>query len=192
MPTFEFDADKHVYTVGGKVIPSVTSVLPYCYGASAELARQRGVYVHRTIELYNKEDLDEENLSIGLKPYLAAYKKFLIEYKLEGIVDIKSGSPHPCTDLQLVGYRMLFDEGICISANTEIKLPAFELKMYHPVYRYAGTIDIVAPGHQLQALYLHNNGTYRLEDHTKDYRRNKSIFLSFLISYQWKLEKGLI
>lgn len=191
MPDFSFDPDKHIYTLDGKVIPSVTQVLPYNYGNNAEYARQRGIYVHTMIELFNKQDLDEDNLDPELQPFLDAYKRFLVEGKMEGIIDIKSGQPHPCTPLQLVAYKLLYEEGVCVEEDC-LKLPVFEVKMYHPTYRYAGTIDIVAIGHQIQALYLQRGGTYKLEDHTKDYRKNKNIFLSFLVSYQWKVEKGLL
>lgn len=115
------------------------------------------------------------------------------------IFDFKSGTLHVCTALQLAGYVLLASEGIDAEGKKFIDRPdkgAFEIKLYHPIYKFAGTIDMVIDDKKETikafALYLKDNGTYQLEDHTKDYRKNKQIFLSFLISYQWRQEKGLL
>lgn len=81
MPDFKFDPDKHIYTLDGRAIPSVTQVLPYNYSYHSEYARQRGIYVHTMIELYNQDNLNEESLDKELQPFLNAYKKFRNDYK---------------------------------------------------------------------------------------------------------------
>lgn len=187
---FLFDPEKHLYTLGGVQIPSVTQVLPYNYRGNNEDAKQKGSYVHRMIEFKAKGVLDEETLDPQLKPYLEAYKRLLNEYRLTGVMDIKSGSPHPCTELQLAGYRLLADEGIPI--HPDLVYPCLEVAFYHPQYRFAGTIDILAEGHQAMAVYLKDNGKYQVQDHTKDLRKNKQIFLSFLTTFIWKKERGLL
>lgn len=187
MPKFQFIEDGHKYLLedDNKVIhtlPSVTQVLPYNYNSDFEFARQKGIYVHKTTELYNKDILDEDTLDPALIPYLDAYKLFLEQNTLEGIYDIKSGSPHPCTPLQLAGYALLAEEGLPADV---CNLPAFEIKGYHKTYLFAGTIDILAEGKGVSALYLKDNGTYKLEDHSKELRKNKQIFLSFLTTWKF-------
>lgn len=189
MPTFEFIEEGHKYLLEGVQIPSVTQVLPYNYNGDFEYARQKGIYVHKAIELYNKDILDEDSLDPALIPYLDAYKLFLEQNTLEGIYDIKSGSSHPCTSLQLAGYDLLKEEGIAVNV---CELPAFEIQGYHKTYLFAGTIDILAEGKGVSALYLKDKGTYKLEPHNKELRKNKQIFLSFLTTWKWRKERRLL
>ena len=114
------------------------------------------------------------------------------------LYDFKTGSPHPCTELQMAGYILLVREGIDKEGKKFIERDnktAYEIILYHPNYNFAGTIDMIIDDgketFQGYALYLKDDGTYKVEDHSKNYRRNKGIFLSFLVAEQWKLEKGL-
>lgn len=191
----EFIEESHKYLLDGKELVSVTEVLPYNYTCS-EFYRIRGKYVHKTIELYSKNDLDEDSLDPVLQGYLQAYKKFRVEYKdIKGIIDIKSGSPHPCNELQIKGYALLVNEGLLEDGTKHEYGVLFERPFYHPQYFYAGTPDIVIvdklPVTQGHILYLREDGSYKL-DPVKDIRKDKGIFLSFVITYQWKKERGLL
>ncbi len=189
MPKFEFIEKGHKYLLDKVEIPSVTSVLPYNYTGDMEQAKLRGVYVHKAVELYNAGTLDEENLDPALKPYLESYKK---AEKLDFenlIIDYKTGQKHPCTELQLAAYR----EMVIVS-----DIEQHEAKLYHPTYRYAGTIDFLRVGNvnkpfKVFALYLQVDGSQgKYEDHSKDLRKNIGIFLSFLTAYKWQKEKRII
>lgn len=81
----EFDKASHVYTVGGRVLPSVTQVLapledferiPY---SVLEAARIRGQHVHEAFALLVRDSLDWESLDLDLVPYLLGAKRFLAE-----------------------------------------------------------------------------------------------------------------
>lgn len=194
MPEFKFLEDTHTYLLDGVKIPSVTSVLPYNYTGENEYQRDRGSKVHKMIELYNNGELDEDTLDPVLQPYLESYK---LADKLEFddlIIDYKSGSKHPCTGLQLAGYTEL----VKVNKN-KIDVIGHEIKLYHPTYRYAGTIDYVhltqGIDHKMKvfALYLQADGSKgKYEDHSKELRKNTGIFLSHLTAYKWQKEKGLI
>ncbi len=196
MPEFKFAEDTHTYTLDGVVLPSITTVLPYSsYGDNTE-AMERGKAVHRACYLANigKSDIEimtDTELAIwfqndNFENYLWAYRDFLDSGSIEGCIDIKSGSPHPTTPLQLAAQNLLVKEAIL-----EIKIPIFETPLYHQTYKFAGTPDIVTNVDRVYALYLKDNGKFKLEDHTKDLRKNTQIFLSFLTCHRWQKEHNL-
>jgi hypothetical protein len=82
MPKFEFRASDHSYTCDGARLPSVTQVFPWSYFKDNEEAMLRGTYVHRAIELFNNNDLNEETLDPALVNYLNAYKQFKKDFGL--------------------------------------------------------------------------------------------------------------
>lgn len=106
-----FDPEKHEYRWAGVVVPSVTQVLAPIVDLShipadaLEIARQRGVAIHRTVELDVAGTLDEDALPEWLLPVLANWRKFVAD---AGVTVIES-----------------------------------ERRVYHPLYRYAGTLDLL-------------------------------------------------
>lgn len=87
-----FRAEDHTYWIGEQWVPNVTLILEPLTDysrippAALERARQEGVHIHHTIELYVKGDLDEDTLPEWLQPRLAAFKKFQQEagFVMEG------------------------------------------------------------------------------------------------------------
>ena len=157
---------------------------------------QKGTYVHDMCRLYLLNNLDEDNLDPVLVPYLDAFKLFLLQSKGMGIVgcfDIKSGSHHPCVELQIAAYVDLINNGIPMSA-TESNI-ILEMPFYHPIYQYAGTPDIVIfdkkPVKEGHALYLKDNGKYSLKS-VDNIRKNFEMFLQFLNTERWKKEHNLM
>lgn len=80
-----FDEPTHVYRFNGKIVPNVTRVLKPLVDYSRippevlERARQEGVAIHKTVELYVNQDLDEDKLPEWLWPRLNAFKRFVEE-----------------------------------------------------------------------------------------------------------------
>lgn len=190
MSKFRFDPETHTYYMDGVAVPSVTQVLPYnFYGNAKEETRLKGEYVHKAVEYYNLGELDEETLDPVLIPYLEAFKTAQASI-VPGIWDIKSGSPQPVNALQLSAYKMLVTEGVT-ETEERVKAPAFEVRLYHPVYRFAGTVDIVTGLKNIGVIYLQDNGKFKTTDYTKEHRNNLQIFLSFLTVHKWKAERNL-
>ena len=205
---FSFDNDFHEYWLGDEKLPSITSVLPYNYNGDNTEAMNRGTAVHRACYHLNMKQEDEIYTDPVILPYLhsdefmnyiEAFSRFKKERKISGIYDIKTGSPHPCTELQLAAQWLLVMEGK--SDKSKEAEQSYEMPMYHPIYKFAGTPDIVEIRYHgdkvvvdgLYALYLHKNGTYKPSDnYIKDARWNSQIFLSFLTTYKWKLGRGLL
>jgi len=82
MAELVFRADTHTYTLGGRVLPSVTqalSVLDQYEGVPPsvlEAAREFGQHVHAACDLDNRGVLDEDALDPALAPYLAGWRKY--------------------------------------------------------------------------------------------------------------------
>lgn len=81
--SLEFQKEGHIYKYDGRIVPSVTQVLEPLVDYSMvpswrlDLAAERGTYVHKLIELYEFETLDEYDQE--LKPYLDAWIQFLAD-----------------------------------------------------------------------------------------------------------------
>ena len=82
MAELVFNADTHTYTLGGRVLPSVTQalqVLDQYEGVPQrvlEAAREFGQHVHAACDLDNRGVLDEDALDPALAPYLAGWRKY--------------------------------------------------------------------------------------------------------------------
>jgi hypothetical protein len=80
-----FDEPTHTYFWNKARVPNVTRVLKPLVDYSRippevlDRARQEGVHIHKTVELYMKMDLDEATLPEWLRPRLAAFKQFVKE-----------------------------------------------------------------------------------------------------------------
>jgi hypothetical protein len=197
MPEFKFIQDGHLYLLDGNPLVSVTTCLPYNYMKDNTDAMLKGTYVHEMARLWIMGNLDEEILDPVLKPYLEALKGFMRDSAgmgICGVIDIKSGSPHPCTELQISAYVELVNNGIPMNVHPEVLVSGLEVPYYHPTYLYAGTPDIVIgskPIREGHVLYLRDNGNYSLTP-VKNIRKNFEMFLQFLNTTKWKKEKGLL
>jgi len=145
--------------------------------------------------LYLLNDLNERTLDFLLEPYLNALKLFLSDSKgmgITGVFDIKSGSPHPCVELQIPAYIELVNNGISFQESGSY--PMLEIPFFHPTYQYCGTPDIViSDGSKVKegfALYLKDTGKYKLE-RINNLRKNFEMFLQFLNTEKWKRAHGL-
>lgn len=105
-----FNEAEHRYFWNGKPVPNVTRVLAPLTDYSMvsadtlELARQKGVAVHKMVELWAKGALDVDTLPDWMKPVYAHWLKFVDD----------------------TGFEVI----------------ASERRVYHPIYRYAGTLDL--------------------------------------------------
>jgi len=79
-----FDNERHIFTLDGVVVPSVTGVLKAAglvdYSAVpphfVEQARQFGSAGHYATQLYDQGNLDYDTLDPALRPYLDSWIKF--------------------------------------------------------------------------------------------------------------------
>lgn len=179
-----FDPEAHVYRLDGRLVPGVTRVLQDegLVDAShfTEYSRDRGTKAHRAIELYDAEDLAEEDLDPVLRPYLEAWRRFKAEagvtieasevrlssetYRFAGTID-KIGS--------VGGNPAIID--IKTAARVE-SWWAIQLAGYH--------ILVNEPARKRYAVQLGADGGYRL--HQFKERSDREVFLAALTVHNWK------
>ena len=86
----DFNEEKHEYSYGGKILPSVTTiikdVLNIKYPDYAVYHATRGTFVHKAIELYLKGILDASSIDETIMPYLNAFIKFQERVKIEPVL----------------------------------------------------------------------------------------------------------
>lgn len=84
-PRLTFDADRHVYQLADRVLPSVTQILQEAGVADFSApwftsdVLTRGTFVHQAIMLDNEGDLDESTLDEQLVPYVSGWRRFVAE-----------------------------------------------------------------------------------------------------------------
>lgn len=196
MDRLEFCATTHSYRVDGKTIPSVTQVLSVLYSFSMvapdvlEHARQRGVAVHRAVQLDIDDDLVEESVPAEIAGYLKAWRAFRADC---GLTQADFGEPerplyHPA--LRFAGTP---DITLCMNKRWAV-LDVKTAADLSPVWAlqtagYRELINVNTPkGEHLiedrYSLRLRDNGTYKL-DQFKD-KNDWTTFLSFLTTHRWR------
>jgi hypothetical protein len=87
--SLEFDAAEHRYTLGGRILPSVTQILKplvdYAGIPEAILnkAADRGNYVHKCCEMYLLGTLDQDAIDEECAPYFQGFRLFADETGFE-------------------------------------------------------------------------------------------------------------
>lgn len=107
----EFEADRHVYTFNGQILPSTTGILKEMgltpdYSMIDPFYAMRGQYVHKATELYDRGTLDEDTVDDEIAPYLEQYRKAKANFPFE-IIDIEKMLRHP-----VYGYTGTIDRTI--------------------------------------------------------------------------------
>lgn len=80
----EFDEKVHEYKLNGFRVPSVTQIIGTIFGSKpwfTDYYAQRGSALHKAIEYYNQDELDEESVDERVTPKLNAYKRFYNDFK---------------------------------------------------------------------------------------------------------------
>lgn len=168
--SLHFDSVRHEYFWNGKRVPNVTRVLSPLtdYGAIPpdvlETAKQKGLAVHKMVELHAKGDLDEERLPAWMVPVLAQWKKFLSD---TGFVVIASEYRTYHESYGYAGTLDLFGEFVTGPAYIDVKRSflaggaiGFQLAAYKEAHSKQENISKHAKRY---ALKLTENGPYRLE-----------------------------
>lgn len=196
-----FDEPSHVYRWNGRVVPNVTRALSMLSDWSnvrhdvLENARREGVDMHRMVELYSRDDLDEETLPEWLQPRLAAYKLFLLQTGFT--VDASEARVYH----DLMGYAGTADlfgtferfrigrKELRVTANIDIKrsfVGGISIGLQTAAYSEAWHSMGYARPELRCALQLREDGTYHLRQYND--RADFSKFLHCLQAYRLREE----
>ena len=176
--SFEFNEEKHEYTLDGERLPSVTEILSPLQAESfaainpavLQAAADRGTAVHEITEAMDY-DLDYEDLiAPDLVPFADAYEEFLMDHEVEwqGIEMPVHFFEQYAGTVDRFGY---IDGTPAVLDIKTVQSPSVEQKVSVccQLYAYDRAIKACFPEFQGKhlahlALYLKKDGSYKLFD----------------------------
>lgn len=197
-PTLTLDAN-HVYRVGERVYPGVTTVIRACDAGWAvdPWYLERGQRVHQAIHLYLQRRLDWTTVHDSIKGRVESVAKFLADTKLTPLaVEVKLASARYqfAGTLDFYGDRteilkggkqyVLADWKGSLSPHCQPQLGA-----YAQLLQESGqnSLDLAC------AVETRDDGTYKIKwFDTREIRRATQVFLAMLTTYGWKVENKII
>lgn len=173
MSALHFDESAHRYTLGNRVLPSVTqitSTIAPLFGISREVLEAKadlGTAVHLAAQFYDEGDLDADSLPEAVGPYLRAYARFLDEARPTWThIESRVCAPE-------LGYAGTLDRVGFLPGLRGVKPAALCLVDLKATYRIAPVYGVQTAlyarafdgdvKHRF-ALQLKPDGTYRLEE----------------------------
>jgi hypothetical protein len=184
---FTFDPERHEYRFLGAVVPGVTEILRPLVDFSGiqpavlEAKRDLGRRVHLACQLDDEHDLDEASVEADVAPYLAAWRRFLVESGAE-VLHNERRVLEPALQyagtldnvLRIDGRRWLVDK------KTSIATPASAGPQTAAYLRALGDRTVT----HRAAVRLRPDGTYRFDplDGADDW----AVFMSCLTVHRFK------
>lgn len=195
-PALIFDDEHHAYTLGGRTLPSVTTVLTALgivdiSGIPAhrlEFGRQRGTAAHLAIRFANEGRLDAASLDAMIEPYLFAWERFcsstygdftpeLVEVPLCDATRGFAGTPDVVGPMQ--GQRTVIDVKVgAYRAGYAVQTAGYKL-----LCQANGTLVAARV-----VVCLHADGTFKVHPSTD--RMDEHEFLAALLCYQRRAQRG--
>ena len=183
--SFEFDEENHLYTLDGRRLISVTQALAILDDRWKvdPFYLQRGRFIHKAAELYDRDELDELTVDERIRPYLHAYAKFTadilfapsyIERRLFHPKYFYAGRPDRIGGLN--GGLDLVD----LKSGAKAKIDELQGAAYWELCR---ANDI--PVKKIFDLYLRDDGTYSLIE-IENPKILLPVFLAALKITQWR------
>ncbi len=180
----ELQEEGHIYTLNGRRLISVTQALAILDDRWKvdPWYLERGRLVHLATAYYDRDELDESTVDEKIRPYLDAYVKFRedtgfipihIEHKLFHPSYFYAGK---LDRVGSFGYDLLVD----LKSGTKAKVDGLQGAAYWELCR----VNKI-PIKRVFALYLSDNGTYKLEPIEKP-KLLLPVFLACLQIAQWK------
>lgn len=182
--TLVFDESTHTYTLGGRRLPSVTTILRAEGFIDStwftEYARDRGTKVHQAIALFDAGELDEGLLDPVLAPYLDAWRRFLSDAQVTiDASEVQLASP-------IYGFAGTIDKLAVVGGARAI----LDIKTSRSPARWWGLQ--LAGYHILQgevglrrySVQLLDDGSYRMQEYRD--RTDRAVFLAALSVHNWK------
>jgi hypothetical protein len=182
----QFDEARHIYRIGGQIVPSVTQVLDAVLGDGFnhdERAAQFGTNVHKAIALDLRGRLDLAQCDEALLPYVTAARRFIHDNRVTVIASeaiVASLSPRFCGTLDLYGLMRETQ-----SAVFDFKTGAPGKLVGPQTAAYANGFKV--PNAKRYAITLHADGHYEMVP-CKD-AADWSLFVSCLNVFNWKARK---
>ena len=193
--TLQFDEAKHLYTINGKIIPSVTQIISavglyefdFVSKRTLAIAAERGRIVHTYIEWFEQGILDDNSIDPELAGYFRAYlsakasgelpeQPDLIEYRSYSEKYQYAGT----IDQVFTAENWIHDHKTGLpSPSHGLQLSAYWL-MLHPDFREK-------PEH-LTCGYYRPDGSYKIVD----YPYEPMEWLAVVADFRWRARNNMI
>lgn len=186
----EFDPEKHEYRVGGIVKPSISGILKSLnlskdYTGVDPFYRDRGIAVHKAIEFWLKDELDETSIDAICHPFFTGFQNWWKDEKLDrhqirAVEEpLYSQRLDFCGTLDLVIGEVIVDYKCSKSPD-----PVSELQGALQQVLWAENEDaILLP---FRVLQLPGDGSYKVIDYkTKD----PNLADSIISLYNWRVKR---
>lgn len=199
MSDFHFDPVKHEYTLGGRVLPSVTYLINWMNRYAGvpddvlERARQIGDAVHLATALHDQDILDESSVDPVVSPYLAAWKQFRLDAAFTPtFIERPIYSPRHSfgtTPDRAGTFAKLMEKAVLEIKTTATILPSCgpQTAAQKQAMVEHRLLLPTAPRYTVQ-LCPEKTPPYRLVKHTD--ANDLSVFLSSLNMHNWRLRNG--
>lgn len=205
----EFNADTHEYIVEGIKRPSVTTILRQEGLIDFSMVPQKvldaalklGTAAHRACELWDKNNLDMDSLSLPLVPYLEAWKRFRSDFKAEVVhSELKVFS-------RRWGYCGTIDRVMAIGDHLKLHLidiktsttmaaaTALQTAGYKIAYEEKFSKQLTGKEHSRLishrwGVQLKPDGTYHIEPYEN--KTDEQVFTALVLVNQFKRRNNLI
>jgi hypothetical protein len=198
----QFSEDGHRYTADGEDIPSVTQILAATglvdhRGIPAHILNRKaelGTAVHLACRFYDENDLDPDSLDPKVAPYVAAWRKFVIERGFQ-ITEIEKQYLGEIGGLK---FGMTLDRrgrinGTAHDFIVDLKC-SNKVERWHSIQMAGYAIGVEASGTASKRLQMHERMVVQLRPdatyHTEIFNDHKDgeIFVSALEIATWKLK----
>ena len=182
--SLSFDADHHVYSIGGRHVPSVTQII------GAVIPRQwnpdswymeRGTMIHKAAVLMLRKELDESTLDPRISGQVSAAARAVRDLSIDPYFCVLE-KPRANSTYGFAGTPDLFlPHGLILDWKSSVE-PTAEMQL--------GAYSILCeePKARLLACELHEDGTYQLSEYKAPRARN--LFLNIFTVYQWMKKNG--
>lgn len=187
------DEESHTYSLDGKRVPGVTSILQPLSGlhfidrAVLDAAANFGKAVHRACELDDLGELDEEQMDPALGPYLAGWRRFSKDYA------VKWSLIEQLVHNQQQGYAGTLDRyGLVKGDDTVVDIKS-SVTLSPTVGPQLAAYQRAIPGASLitkrMGVLLKPDGTYQAKTYTSP--GDWPLFVSLLTLQRWCTEHGV-
>jgi RecB family exonuclease len=151
----EYDDARHIYTLNGVIIPSVTQILAPSSSYYTPKSAERGTLVHKQVQDYATKIMHNESGPFPSEPYLDSFALWCFAYnptflKIEEIVE---GS--------IDGYRFAGRLDLIVEVNKTPRLIDVKTGVKAPWHHaQVAAYSITQTAARCEVLYLHNDMTY--------------------------------
>ena len=195
MAELQFNEERHEYTLGGVVLPSVTTIISavglydfdHVSAETLRIAAERGTIVHTCIELYELGELDESSID----PELAGYFESYLKMKEAGLLPERPSAIEKRIYSEKYKYAGTLDQMFADDWINDIKtgLPGAEHGLQLSAYWLALHENITDKPRRLTGTYLHRDGSC---GDLIDYRYEPLPWLAVVTDYNWRVRNNKI